>query len=102
MHRNIPDGQTVLGSPAIPVREQRRLFQMIARLPEMHRQLRDSGRTDRGRDGTGCSSSGAREAFANNHGAISARGTGILPVNSSGHVLEARAAATEDSGDESE
>ncbi len=41
VHRNIPDGQNVLGSPAIPVREQRRLFQMIARLPEMHRQLRD-------------------------------------------------------------
>ena len=31
----------MLGSPAIPVREQRRLFQMIARLPEMHRQFRE-------------------------------------------------------------
>jgi UDP-3-O-[3-hydroxymyristoyl] glucosamine N-acyltransferase len=31
----------VLGSPAVPVREQRRIFQMIARLPEMHRQLRE-------------------------------------------------------------
>ena len=41
VHRNIPAGQNVLGSPAIPVREQRRLFQMIARLPEMHKQLRD-------------------------------------------------------------
>jgi len=41
VHRNIPSGQHVLGSPAIPVREQRRLFQMIARLPEMHRQLRE-------------------------------------------------------------
>jgi UDP-3-O-[3-hydroxymyristoyl] glucosamine N-acyltransferase len=41
VHRNIADDQNVLGSPAIPVREQRRLFQMIARLPEMHRQLRD-------------------------------------------------------------
>jgi UDP-3-O-[3-hydroxymyristoyl] glucosamine N-acyltransferase len=41
VHRNIADGQNVLGSPAIPVREQRRIFQMIARLPEMHRQLRD-------------------------------------------------------------
>jgi UDP-3-O-[3-hydroxymyristoyl] glucosamine N-acyltransferase len=41
VHRNISDGQNVLGSPAIPVREQRRIFQMIARLPEMHRQLRD-------------------------------------------------------------
>jgi UDP-3-O-[3-hydroxymyristoyl] glucosamine N-acyltransferase len=41
VHRNIPDGQNVLGSPAVPVREQRRLFQMIARLPEMHRQLRE-------------------------------------------------------------
>ncbi len=41
VHRNIADGQNVLGSPAIPVREQRRVFQMIARLPEMHRQLRD-------------------------------------------------------------
>ncbi len=41
VHRSIPDGQNVLGSPAIPVREQRRIFQMIARLPEMHRQLRE-------------------------------------------------------------
>ncbi len=36
VHRNIPSDQQVLGSPAIPLREQRRLFQMIARLPEMH------------------------------------------------------------------
>jgi UDP-3-O-[3-hydroxymyristoyl] glucosamine N-acyltransferase len=41
VHRNIPDGQNVLGSPAIPVREQRRVFQMIERLPEMHRRLRE-------------------------------------------------------------
>ena len=41
VHRHIPSGQNVLGSPAIPVREQRRIFQMIARLPEMHRQLRE-------------------------------------------------------------
>jgi UDP-3-O-[3-hydroxymyristoyl] glucosamine N-acyltransferase len=41
VHRNIPDGQHVLGSPAIPGREQKRIFQMIARLPEMHRQLRE-------------------------------------------------------------
>jgi UDP-3-O-[3-hydroxymyristoyl] glucosamine N-acyltransferase len=41
VHRNVPDGQHVLGSPAIPVREQRRIFQMIERLPEMHRQLRE-------------------------------------------------------------
>ncbi len=40
VHRNIPSGQNVLGAPAIPVREQRRIFQMIARLPEMYRQLR--------------------------------------------------------------
>jgi UDP-3-O-[3-hydroxymyristoyl] glucosamine N-acyltransferase len=41
VHRNIASGEKVLGSPAIPVREQRRIFQMIARLPEMHRQLRE-------------------------------------------------------------
>jgi UDP-3-O-[3-hydroxymyristoyl] glucosamine N-acyltransferase len=41
VHRSVPDGQHVLGSPAIPIREQRRIFQMIARLPEMHRQLRE-------------------------------------------------------------
>jgi UDP-3-O-[3-hydroxymyristoyl] glucosamine N-acyltransferase len=40
VHRNIPDGHQVLGSPAIPVREQRRIFQMIARLPEIYRQHR--------------------------------------------------------------
>jgi len=41
VHRHIPSGHEVLGSPAMPVREQRRIFQMIARLPEMHRQLRE-------------------------------------------------------------
>lgn len=41
VHRNVPTGSQVLGSPAIPVREQRRIFQMIARLPEMHKHLRE-------------------------------------------------------------
>jgi len=41
VHRNIPADTQVLGSPAIPVREQRRIFQMVARLPEMYRQLRE-------------------------------------------------------------
>ncbi|HEY2154530.1 MAG TPA: UDP-3-O-(3-hydroxymyristoyl)glucosamine N-acyltransferase, partial [Isosphaeraceae bacterium] len=41
VHRSVPAGQHVLGSPAIGLREQRRIFQMIARLPEMHRQLRE-------------------------------------------------------------
>jgi UDP-3-O-[3-hydroxymyristoyl] glucosamine N-acyltransferase len=41
VHRSVPANQQVLGSPAIPVREQRRIFQMIARLPEFNRQLRE-------------------------------------------------------------
>jgi UDP-3-O-[3-hydroxymyristoyl] glucosamine N-acyltransferase len=41
VHRNIPDDLQVLGSPAIPVREQRRLFQTIARLPEIARQVKE-------------------------------------------------------------
>ena len=41
VHRSVPGGTQVLGSPAIPIREQRRIFQMMARLPEMHRQLRE-------------------------------------------------------------
>jgi len=41
VHRNVPAGQQVLGSPAIPLREQRRIFQMVARLPEMHKALRE-------------------------------------------------------------
>lgn len=41
VHRNIPSDTQVLGSPAIPVREQRRIFQMIARLPEMSKQLKE-------------------------------------------------------------
>lgn len=41
VHRSIPANQQVLGSPAIQVREQRRIFQMIARLPELNRQLRE-------------------------------------------------------------
>jgi UDP-3-O-[3-hydroxymyristoyl] glucosamine N-acyltransferase len=41
VHRSVPANQQVLGSPAIPVREQRRIFQMIARLPDFNRQLRE-------------------------------------------------------------
>jgi UDP-3-O-[3-hydroxymyristoyl] glucosamine N-acyltransferase len=41
VHRSIPAGQHVLGSPAIPVKEQRHVFAMIARLPEMHKHLRE-------------------------------------------------------------
>ena len=44
VHRNIPAGQQVLGAPAIPVKEQREVFAMIARLPEMRRQLKDLAR----------------------------------------------------------
>lgn len=40
VHRSVPPNQQVLGSPAIPIREQRRLFQVIARLPELTRQVR--------------------------------------------------------------
>ena len=41
VHRNIPAGQQVLGSPAVPLKEQRLIFAMIARLPDMHRQVRE-------------------------------------------------------------
>ncbi len=41
VHRNIPSGQQVLGSPAVPIKEQRLIFAMIARLPDMHKQLRE-------------------------------------------------------------
>jgi UDP-3-O-[3-hydroxymyristoyl] glucosamine N-acyltransferase len=41
VHQSIPSGQQVLGAPAMPVREQRRLFALLARLPEMHRQVRE-------------------------------------------------------------
>ena len=41
VHRNVPSGQQLLGSPAMPIKEQRRIIQTIARLPEMHRQLRE-------------------------------------------------------------
>jgi UDP-3-O-[3-hydroxymyristoyl] glucosamine N-acyltransferase len=41
VHDNIPGGTEVLGSPAVPKRDQLRIFQMIARLPEMRRQLKE-------------------------------------------------------------
>ncbi|GAC1472844.1 MAG: UDP-3-O-(3-hydroxymyristoyl)glucosamine N-acyltransferase [Isosphaeraceae bacterium] len=41
VHRNIPQDQQVMGSPAIQVRDQRRIYQMIARLPQIYRQLRE-------------------------------------------------------------
>lgn len=41
VHRSVPSNQQVLGSPAIPIKEQRHIFAMIARLPEMHRQMRE-------------------------------------------------------------
>ncbi len=40
VHRNIPSGQQVLGSPALPVKEQRQLFALIARLPELNREIK--------------------------------------------------------------
>ncbi len=91
VHRNIPDGQTVLGSPAVPVREQRRLFQMIARLPEMHRQLRELSAQIEALTALAAGRSDAPAGLANNPDIFSAGGTGILPVNPIGHGLEARA-----------
>lgn len=40
VHRNVPARQQVLGSPAVPIKEQRHIFAMIARLPEMHKQIK--------------------------------------------------------------
>ena len=40
IHRSFPSDCQLLGWPAGPARETRRLFQLITRLPEMHRQLR--------------------------------------------------------------
>jgi UDP-3-O-[3-hydroxymyristoyl] glucosamine N-acyltransferase len=37
---DVPADQCVLGSPARPVREQRRIFATLEKLPEMHRDLR--------------------------------------------------------------
>ncbi|HEX3449222.1 MAG TPA: hypothetical protein VHS97_13265, partial [Isosphaeraceae bacterium] len=102
VHRNIPDGQTVLGSPAVPVREQRRIFQMIARLPEMHRQLRELTAQIEALTALAAQGSGALNGLANDHAAISAGGTDLLPMNSIGHGLEACATRAEDSDNESE
>jgi UDP-3-O-[3-hydroxymyristoyl] glucosamine N-acyltransferase len=41
VHDDIPSNTEVLGSPAVPKRDQLRIFQMIARLPDMRRQLRE-------------------------------------------------------------
>jgi len=41
VHRNVAADQQVFGTPAIPIREQRQLYRMTARLPEMQRQLRE-------------------------------------------------------------
>lgn len=41
VHRNVPSGHQVLGSPAVPLKEQRHIFAMIARLPDMHKHLRE-------------------------------------------------------------
>jgi UDP-3-O-[3-hydroxymyristoyl] glucosamine N-acyltransferase len=41
VHKNVPTGHQVLGSPATEFREQRRLFLMIARLPEMHARIKE-------------------------------------------------------------
>jgi UDP-3-O-[3-hydroxymyristoyl] glucosamine N-acyltransferase len=95
VHRNIPDGQTVLGSPAVPVREQRRIFQMIARLPEMHRQLRELTAQIEALTALAAQGSGALDGLANDHAAISAGGTDLLPMNSIGHGLEACATRAE-------
>ena len=106
VHRNIPDGQTVLGSPAVPVREQRRLFQMIARLPEMHRQLRELAAQIDALSALAAGGSHSLASLANDPRAISTGDSGILPVNPIGHGPEARATAADpvaaDAADESE
>jgi UDP-3-O-[3-hydroxymyristoyl] glucosamine N-acyltransferase len=37
---NVPDGATVLGQPAIPIRDMRRQVALVGRLPEMHETIR--------------------------------------------------------------
>jgi UDP-3-O-[3-hydroxymyristoyl] glucosamine N-acyltransferase len=37
--RDVPDGQRVLGSPALPLREQQRIMMTLEKLPEMRRDL---------------------------------------------------------------
>jgi len=40
VHADVPPGQVLLGYPARPISEQRRIFATLPRLPEMHRRLR--------------------------------------------------------------
>lgn len=37
---NVPDGATVLGQPAIPIRDMRRQVALVGRLPDMHETIR--------------------------------------------------------------
>ena len=41
VHRSVPASQQMLGSPAMAAREQRKVFQMMARLPDMNRHMRE-------------------------------------------------------------
>lgn len=43
--RNVPDGQSMLGSPAIPERQQMHIHASLMRLPEMRKELRELRRT---------------------------------------------------------
>ncbi len=48
VHHNVEASQQVLGSPAIPVKDQRRIFAMVARLPEMHRRIKQLSKQNGG------------------------------------------------------
>jgi UDP-3-O-[3-hydroxymyristoyl] glucosamine N-acyltransferase len=40
LHKDVPPGQRVIGSPALPEHDQKRIFASMARLPDMRRDLR--------------------------------------------------------------
>ncbi|NLG43529.1 MAG: hypothetical protein GX547_09800 [Phycisphaerae bacterium] len=41
MTNSVPDGETVLGQPAIPIREMRRQIAYMLRLPDLNRQVKE-------------------------------------------------------------
>ncbi|HMF15599.1 MAG TPA: UDP-3-O-(3-hydroxymyristoyl)glucosamine N-acyltransferase, partial [Gemmataceae bacterium] len=40
LHKDVPAGQRMMGSPALPEHDQRRVFATLSRLPDMRRDLR--------------------------------------------------------------
>jgi UDP-3-O-[3-hydroxymyristoyl] glucosamine N-acyltransferase len=64
--KDVPDNQAMLGSPATPMREQKRILMTMEQLPEMRRRLRCVEKM-LGLLAPDCSTDGSRDGHGESH-----------------------------------